>query len=74
MMTDAQAKAFRFNPLYLTKVWPWGDYRQIEVGMMELNRWPDNFLCPAVSLIGSGATGMSSGAMATTGSQREVRG
>jgi catalase len=71
MMTDAQVEAFRFNPFYLTKVWPWGDYRQIEVGMMELNRWPDKFLCPAVSLIGSGATGMSSGAMAATGSQRE---
>jgi catalase len=43
VMTDAQAKAFRFNPFDLTKVWPQADYPLIEVGVMELNRYPDNF-------------------------------
>lgn len=43
VMNDAQAKAFRFNPFDLTKVWPQGDYPLIEVGVMELNRYPDNF-------------------------------
>src|SRR5271169_5717962 len=43
VMTDAQAKAFRFNPFDLTKVWSQADYPLIEVGVMELNRYPDNF-------------------------------
>ena len=43
VMTDEQAKAFRFNPFDLTKVWPQADYPLIEVGVMELNRYPDNF-------------------------------
>jgi catalase len=42
MMTDAQAKAFRFNPFDLTKVWPKGEFPLIEVGVLELNRNPDN--------------------------------
>ena len=43
VMTDAQANAFRFNPFDLTKVWPKAEYPLIEVGVMELNRWPDNY-------------------------------
>ena len=43
VMTDAQAKAFRFNPFDLTKVWPQGAYPLIEVGVLELDRWPENF-------------------------------
>jgi catalase len=42
-MTDAQAKAFPFNPFDLTKVWPKADFPLIEVGYFELNRNPDNF-------------------------------
>jgi len=42
VMTDAQAKAFPFNPFDLTKVWPKGDYPLIEVGYFELNRNPGN--------------------------------
>src|SRR3546814_12410449 len=42
-MTDTQAKAFRFNPFDLTKVWPQREYPPIEVGVMELNRYPDNY-------------------------------
>jgi catalase len=43
VMTDTQAKAFRFNPFDLTKVWPQREYPFIEVGVMELNRYPDNY-------------------------------
>jgi catalase len=42
IMTDAQAKAFRFNPFDLTKVWPKADFPLVEVGVMELNRNPEN--------------------------------
>jgi catalase len=42
IMTDDQAKAFRFNPFDLTKVWPKADFPLIEVGIMELNRNPEN--------------------------------
>lgn len=43
VMTEAQAKAFRFNPFDLTKVWPQGEYPLIEVGVVELNRAPGNY-------------------------------
>jgi catalase len=31
-----------YNPFHLTKVWPHGDYPLVELGVMELNRNPDN--------------------------------
>ena len=43
VMTDEQAKKHRHNPFDLTKVWPKADYPLIEVGVMELNRYPDNY-------------------------------
>ncbi len=43
VMTEAQAGQTPFNPFDLTKVWPHGDYPLIEVGIMELNRNPDNY-------------------------------
>ena len=43
IMTQAQAETFRFNPFDLTKVWPHGEYPLIEVGVLELNRNPDNY-------------------------------
>ena len=43
VMTEAQAKTHRHNPFDLTKTWPKADYPLIEVGVMELNRWPDNY-------------------------------
>ncbi|MDY0185732.1 MAG: catalase [Desulfuromonadaceae bacterium] len=43
VMTDEQAKNCPFNPFDLTKVWPHGDYPLIEVGVLELNRNPDNY-------------------------------
>ena len=43
VMTEAQAKTHRHNPFDLTKVWPKADYPLIEVGVMELNRYPENY-------------------------------
>jgi len=47
IMTDAQAQAWSqrtgWNPFDLTKVWPHGDSAPIDVGVMELNRNPDNY-------------------------------
>ncbi len=43
VMTEAQAKVHKHNPFDLTKVWPKADYPLIEVGVMELNRYPDNY-------------------------------
>jgi catalase len=42
-MPYAHAKAYRFNPFDLTKVWPHADYPLIRVGTMTLNRNPQNF-------------------------------
>ena len=38
IMPFEEAKAYRFNPFDLTKVWPHGDYPLIDVGTMTLNR------------------------------------
>ena len=43
VMTAEQAKTHKHNPFDVTKVWPHADYPLIEVGVMELNRWPDNY-------------------------------
>jgi catalase len=43
VMTEAQGKTHRHNPFDLTKVWPKAEYPLIEVGVMELNRWPENY-------------------------------
>ncbi len=43
VMTEAQAKPHKHNPFDVTKVWPKADYPLIEVGVMELNRHPDNY-------------------------------
>ncbi|MBW9051073.1 catalase [Rhizobium mesosinicum] len=43
IMPEDEAKTYHLNPFDLTKVWPHGDYPLIEVGVMELNRNPDNF-------------------------------
>lgn len=43
VMTEEQAKQCPFNPFDLTKVWPKGDYPLIEVGVLELNRNPENY-------------------------------
>ncbi|MBX7061491.1 MAG: catalase [Pyrinomonadaceae bacterium] len=43
MMPEKEASQVPYNPFDLTKVWPHGDYPLIEVGVMELNRNPENF-------------------------------
>ena len=43
VMTEDQVEAAPFNPFDLTKVWPHADYPLIEVGVLELNRNPDNY-------------------------------
>lgn len=43
VMTEDQARGHRHNPFDVTKVWPKGEYPLIEVGEIELNRYPDNY-------------------------------
>ncbi|NLA48924.1 MAG: catalase [Bacteroidales bacterium] len=43
LMTEEQAEKCLFNPFDLTKVWSHGDYPLIDVGVMELNRNPENY-------------------------------
>ncbi len=43
VMPEEDAEKTPFNPFDLTKVWPHGDYPLIEVGVLELNRNPENY-------------------------------
>jgi len=43
IMPEADADKTPYNPFDLTKVWPHKDYPLIEVGVLELNRNPDNY-------------------------------
>jgi catalase len=43
VMTEKQATAHPYNPFDLTKVWYKKDFPPIEVGVMELNRNPENY-------------------------------
>ena len=43
VMTDEQAKTFKWNPFDLTKVWLHKDYPLIDVGTMELDTVPENY-------------------------------
>ena len=43
IMSEADAATYRINPFDLTKVWPHADYPLIDVGILELNRNPDNY-------------------------------
>ena len=43
IMPEAEAGSVPYNPFDLTKIWPHADYPLIEVGVMELNRNPENF-------------------------------
>ena len=42
-MPENDVDKHRYNPFDLTKIWPHKDYRLIEVGILELNRNPDNY-------------------------------
>ena len=43
VMPEKDADCYRFHPFDLTKVWPHMDYPLIDVGVLELNRNPDNY-------------------------------
>ena len=43
VMTDEQAKTFRWNPFDITKIWPHSEYPLMEVGILELNEIPLNY-------------------------------
>ena len=43
VMTEEQAKKMPYNPFDLTKVWYKGEYPLTEVGVLELNRNPENY-------------------------------
>lgn len=43
IMTQEQAKTHYENPFDITKVWSQKEFPLIEVGVIELNRWPENF-------------------------------
>src|ERR1700678_924984 len=43
VMTEQEASRHKHNPFDVTKVWPKSDYPLTEVGVLELNRYPDNY-------------------------------
>lgn len=43
VMTEEQARKFRWNPFDVTKVWPHKEFPLIEAGVMELNEIPANY-------------------------------
>lgn len=43
IMPEADAQSYFINPFDLTKVWPHKDYPLFEVGVIELNRNPENY-------------------------------
>lgn len=43
VMPEVEAETYHINPFDLTKVWPYKDYPLIDVGVLELNRNPENY-------------------------------
>lgn len=43
VMTEKQAEKTSYNPFDLTKVWPHGEFPLMEVGILELNKNPENY-------------------------------
>jgi len=43
VMPEKDAETYHINPFDLTKVWPHADYPLIDVGVLELNRNPENY-------------------------------
>lgn len=43
VMPEKEAETYFINPFDLTKVWPHKDYPLLHIGMLELNRNPDNY-------------------------------
>lgn len=50
IMPEKEAGSYHLNPFDLTKVWPHADYPLIEVGMLELNRNPENYFAEVEQL------------------------
>lgn len=50
IMPESDATKTSYNPFDLTKVWPHGDYPLIEVGILELNRNPENYFAEVEQL------------------------
>ena len=46
LMTEEEADHYRINPFDLTKVWPHKDFPLQDVGILELNRNPENYTFP----------------------------
>ena len=43
IMPELEAESYHINPFDVTKVWPHSDYPLIEVGVLELNKNPENY-------------------------------
>ena len=43
VMPETDAEKTSYNPFDLTKVWPHGEYPPMDVGILELNRNPENY-------------------------------
>ena len=43
IMPEKDAETYRWNPFDVTKVWPHKDYPVMDVGVLELNRNPENY-------------------------------
>jgi catalase len=43
VMPEIEAETYHVNPFDITKVWPHQDYPLIDVGVLELNRNPENY-------------------------------
>ncbi len=43
IMPEAEAEKLAYNPFDLTKIWPHKDFPLIDVGVLELNRMPENY-------------------------------
>ena len=43
IMTEDQARSFKWNPFDITKIWPHSDFPLMEVGILELNEIPAKY-------------------------------
>jgi catalase len=50
IMPEKDAATYHLNPFDLTKVWPHKDYPLIDVGVLELNRNPENYFAEVEQL------------------------
>ena len=72
LMPERDAASYRFHPFDVTKVWSHRDYPLVEVGVMELNKNPENYFAEVeqsafTPASGSEATSPGEGSSALTG-------